>query len=443
MNCNELHKDIEAIKSSRSILRERYNHMNKTGVSGKTDFVESRIATEKLADEILEKYLSDFAEKNPELFNWRPSHEIKLKEKAVFSININNNNGKIIVGQPGSITEVSTTKNGQYEVSTFDTYKEWDIIPMPQINVLTMFSTNKMILGDGYKKEISVCEKDAIEKWNLVKTIKRLNNEEGENCSPHTAIELPNERILIGGDKGMLNICGRDLFGRWKILEVIPGLRDEDGRLSSVKCFYSLSNDDVLIGGSRIIYRCSKNKNTGKWELSNERKTFFNDDKDHYVEDIKTMPNGNILICTDKTIYEGKYNNENNFEQIGVYGEEFYYYGIEDGQRGEYFRKVLPISNDSIIVLSKNTAYDTTSLHELKKDDNGKWFIAQKIGYFDREKDENGNIIAENEVEDIVESANGSFIMAKRGALVEYIRRPGSVEELKDNLDKIIEQGET
>ena len=49
MNCDELRKDIAAIKSSRSVMQEKYDYMNKTGISGKADFVESRITTEKLA----------------------------------------------------------------------------------------------------------------------------------------------------------------------------------------------------------------------------------------------------------------------------------------------------------------------------------------------------------------------------------------------------------
>ena len=438
MNCDELRKDIAAIKSSRSIMQKKYDHMNKTGTSGKADFVESRIATEKLVDEILEKYLPDFAEKNPELFNWHPNQEIKLNERAVFSIN-NNGNERIIVGQPGCLVEISTTKNGQYKVNTFNAHEEWTYTPL--LDVLTVFSKDKILLGDGLHKEINICEKDSMGKWNLTATIERLNNEEGDKCSPNVAIGLPNKRILIGGDNGMLNICGRDMLGRWKILEKIPGLKDKDGELSRVNAFHVLSDNNILIGGSRILYRLSRNTTTDKWVLSDESEKVFNDDDSHYVRDIKTMPNGNLLICTDEAIYEEKYTNEDEFERISAY-KEGRHWGIIGANRYENFRKVLPVADNNIIVLLKNGARDTTSLYSFKKDDNGRWSITQELGYFDKETDEDGNTIADNRIEDIIASPNGGFIIAKRGSLVEYMHRADSVEELKNNLDKIIEKGE-
>lgn len=439
MNCDELRKDIEAIKLSRSDMQEKYDYMNKTGTGGRADFIESRITTEKRIDEILEKYLLDFGEKNPEFFNWHPNQEIELDREAIFSIN-NNGDGRIIVGQPYAITEVSITKDKQYEIKSFDAGKEWGITATPLIHVLTTFSTNKVVLGDGYKKEISICEKDTTGKWNLIKTIKGLKNEEGKNCSPRVAIEFQNESILVGGEDGMLNICGRDLLGRWKVLKRISGLRDKKGVLGGVGAFCSLSDDKILIGGDRIIYQYSKNKDNNTWELSDEREKVFGDDRDHYVEDITPMPNGNILICTDRAIYEIKYNNNDEYEQKGVYKGGSW--GIMKDKRNEYFEKALPISNSNIVVLSKNSAYGTSSLYEFKKNDNGEWSIAQEIGYFDKEKDEDGDVVADEEIRGIVTCANGRFIIAKRGSLVEYARRPSSVKEVKNHLDKIIEKGE-
>ena len=65
MNCQELQKDIQDLKKTRAAFAERVENVLTTGKDS-TAFRKLRSEAEKLENSILEKYVEDFAEHNPE-----------------------------------------------------------------------------------------------------------------------------------------------------------------------------------------------------------------------------------------------------------------------------------------------------------------------------------------------------------------------------------------
>lgn len=105
MNCGELRKDIDSLKSSHATMQNYYNRMNNE-LSGKAEFQKEQSKTEQLNDEILEKYLPDFIEKNPELFEWRLCQEYKI-DNPIDSLEYCDDGSILVGGEDGSIKKVS------------------------------------------------------------------------------------------------------------------------------------------------------------------------------------------------------------------------------------------------------------------------------------------------------------------------------------------------
>lgn len=446
MNCDELRKDIAALKSSRSIMQKKYDHMNKTGISGKADFVESRIATEKLADEILEKYLPDFAEKNPELFNWQPNQEITITDDILTSLS-RCENGDILVGSFGSVFKITKNKEGEYGVDMLVDEIEGVMqssiggvdyeLTIP-INTMSSFSEDKIVLGG--RETFCLINQDN-GNWHLRKKYEQFKNEEGERCSILKILELSNKRVLIGGRKGMLWEYEQDSTGK-PIFKQITGFRDDNEELSSIYDMHELPDGSVLICGVRALYRYSKDEDTNEWNLVNEAPNYFHGQTIPIMHNILEISNHRLLIggWDNDNIYECEIDPDGSLKTI----EEFNINKSYDPEADMIYRleKIFPISDNQILALIEESGEGRYRLYECSKEDD-KWALSQEIGEFNKKDDDDENISSNNRISDIVMSPNNSLMIAKYdGSVVEYTRRSSSVEELKDNLDKIIEKGE-
>ena len=76
MNCQELRRDIEKLTNLKEDFAARFEDGYESGI-GKAAIEEASKTAAEFSDELLEKYLQDFAEKNPKLFGWRMSELIK------------------------------------------------------------------------------------------------------------------------------------------------------------------------------------------------------------------------------------------------------------------------------------------------------------------------------------------------------------------------------
>ena len=72
MNCQELRRDIEKLTALKEDFAARFEDGYESGI-GKAAIDETSKTAAEFSDELLGKYLQDFAEKNPELFGWQMS----------------------------------------------------------------------------------------------------------------------------------------------------------------------------------------------------------------------------------------------------------------------------------------------------------------------------------------------------------------------------------
>lgn len=438
MNCDELRKDIAAIKSSRSTMQEQYDHMNKTGTSGKADFAESRITTEKLVDEILEKYLPDFAEKNPELFNWQPEAEIEL-EYGPTGAAIQYGE-ELLFGGHRRCYRIPKSFTAESKVTETGTGKH-----IRQF----LFCSDGKIAGLGLDG-LSIYKKREDGELELEGEITQFKNERGDECSTKTMIELSDGKILVGGRYGMLCECSNVINPSWGISKQIPGLFKED-KSCDIETFHKTPDGDILIIAEQLLFKYSKNLNSSEWKLIDKKDKLLKQDSNSNIKydriSASHMENGRLtIVVTDlfgnSRINQYDYNgNTREFDLIDssdliIDNEE------ESNREMENIKNIIPINDGKkMIVNTKSYVKDLGTLLECKKNQEGKWVISQVIGHFDKEENDPDDTI-DHRIIGISIIDNNIIISRRDDTVIKYARRPNSVEELKDNIDKIIEKGE-
>lgn len=76
MDCEKLKADIRSLRDAQAAFEDAVNTANETGL-GNTKCKEALERSSELEDAILEGYLDDFYEKNPEVFDYKFSGEIE------------------------------------------------------------------------------------------------------------------------------------------------------------------------------------------------------------------------------------------------------------------------------------------------------------------------------------------------------------------------------
>ena len=134
MNCNELNKEIKTLKTIHEELLLKIDQATETG-QGKVAVNEDIKSITALSDKILEKYLPDFVEKNPELL------EIKLGWRIERIKDYN--------GNETNINSIVTLRDGSLMIGGWDGALYHANIPKPNLDTL------KQHLGDIAKKRES------------------------------------------------------------------------------------------------------------------------------------------------------------------------------------------------------------------------------------------------------------------------------------------------
>ena len=324
MNCNELRKDIDELKSSYATLQEGYNHMNNE-LSGKADFRKNYSKTEQLSDKTLEKYLSDFAEKNPEFGSWHINKEIEtfknksnLPVRSISDIKMASSGSVVVLGRSeyggDQIFEYSFDEDGNPIL-----IKESNPVSAPPLDTIFPLSDGTILATAPHgvfiyqNNQETKHENDKITELygSIVKGSEDLQFAHGE----YAACQLSDDLILVGeyGINEIRREKNKDgTYGEWKIKPILYGgeetvvekmpdgaaligghgfvqeyrkingenwklgerkyeIFDADGYDMQVRKIIQLSDEKMLIVGSHDpsgpIYEYNKNPETGEWEI--------------------------------------------------------------------------------------------------------------------------------------------------------------------------------
>ncbi|MBR2766504.1 hypothetical protein IKD67_00210 [Candidatus Saccharibacteria bacterium] len=438
MNCNELHKDIAELKASCATLQEGYNRMNNE-LSGKADFRNNYHKTEQLSDKTLEKYLSDFTEKNPELFSWKLDKKLEYfkglfgKQIEGATITKRTSNGNIIVlsdspypGDNCMFYEYSlddfdnlVLKRSSFEIKDKRVLVQTVFTPLPDGAVLVGGANilyeikeddrSKTHLSD-YKSEIFVDKPRAIS----------------------AVAPLPNGGILIGGEDG--EICEGRKNPHTKRWEIVKSLEREEYS-PPVTCITEMPDGAMLVACEKYIYECREN-DEGDWELGEGINGFVT--HDGYEDEVKSifqLSDEKMLIigCKD-AIYEYNKNSEGDWE----IGEK----RIGPPNINPYFVTQLP--NNEVIILGEGQTF------VYKKNRNGWTLIEDETisDAFEKECDEWPDYIIPLESNKIVvggvkwkEIEDG--YPESEDTVMLFSQPEQTVEGLKQHLDIIIEKGDS
>ena len=438
MDCNKLRKDIEELNDIRDKLNEKINNATETG-KGKTEIVALAKEAEEETDAVLEQYLDDFFEKNPQLLSVKLSeHCIEgFKDKDGYETTINAisplpNGNMLIGGWNGALYECQKQPDGSYKLSEhrIEGFEDKDgdethvfaISPLPNGN---------MLIG-GHEDALYEYQKQPDGSYKLSEhRIEGFENKYGYENTINAISPLPSGNMLIGGSGGALYEYQKQPDGSYKLSEhCIEGFRDDRGHATTINAISPLPNGNMLVGGHYgALYEYQKQPD-GSYKLGEHRIEGF-EDKDGDETDIHAispLPNGNMLIggCNG-ALYEYQKQPDGSYKL-----SEHRIEGFEDKDGDETdIHAIFPLSNGNMLIGGRDGA-----LYEYQKQPDGSYKLSEhRIEGFENKY---GHETAINAISPL---PNGNMLIGgKFGALHEAQVPLKSLETLKQSLDQIIEQ---
>ena len=159
MDCTKIQSDIEKLESLRDSLSSSLSAINETG-KGRINAKANQKQAQALEDELLQNYLQDFAEKNPDLLSWQLGEKIEGFDGHIESIALLPDGGALVGGEDGELRVCSRDPDGNWklseEIEGFDSY----------INSIAPLSDGGALVGGGYS-ELRVCSRDPDGNWKL------------------------------------------------------------------------------------------------------------------------------------------------------------------------------------------------------------------------------------------------------------------------------------
>ena len=205
MDCTALSSDIDHLKSLRDTLQTQLAQATETG-QGKSAILSAQAEATAVTDQLLEKYLPNFFEHNPELI------EIQL----------------------GPHIEGFVDMDGDH--ANIDS-----IAPLPDGSAL---------VGGNYGT-LHRCYQDSSSHWQLGPLIDDFKDTNGARCSIKSIAPLPDGSALVGGFYGSLHRCYQDSSGHWQLGPLIEGFVDKDGYAMNIYSIAPLPDGSTLVGGGR------------------------------------------------------------------------------------------------------------------------------------------------------------------------------------------------
>ena len=263
MNCEKLHQDIEKLKEQYNSFSSKLKFsIEKAEGKGKIALSEQLRNTLALQDQILESYLPDFFEKNPELLQLNLGNRIECKDAYDrFSdiLTITQLSDKsIMIGGLGTLYRATVDENGELILGDHIEYKGSNGVS-DFIRCITQLSDDSIIIANPstfYRARI-----DKNGKFNLGNLM---------GLSINSIAQLSDDSIIAGGDRGVLCHAAIGKNGELDLDNTIE-CRNYDGDLDDVLAITPLPDDSTMIGGRNgILYRAvieKDEKNSARMNL--------------------------------------------------------------------------------------------------------------------------------------------------------------------------------
>ena len=214
MDCKKLKTDIDKLKSLHDSLRIQLDEMNETVQGDKAEIKRVQKQASELEDQLLEEYLDDFAEKNPELFTrWELNGRIEGFVDAdgdvaiIKSISAMPDGGMLVGGIGGALYELRKGEDG---------------------------------------------------KWKLGERIGGFKDIDGSEVNIFSISAMPDGGMLVGGTYGALYEYRQGEDGKWKLGERIEGFEDANGYEADVCSISVMPDGGMLVGGTGALYEYSR-----------------------------------------------------------------------------------------------------------------------------------------------------------------------------------------
>ena len=256
MNCQELKRDIEKLEDLYSRFKNKYELSSESGL-GKIELTNISNEANENVDEILERYLPDFKEHNPELFGWQIGERIEdFGRDDVYRISVLPDGGVFMTGYGSAVHYATRNQDGGWDIKKriggFD--KEMGI------RSISALSDDDVLIGGRYLHH--AIKKDGGFDVELI-------GEFGDGIEhANSLLPLPDGRIIVGGDRGTLG-CVTKESNSWNI-EVIGELKDEDGEVEGIESILALPDGDILIIGMYRSLKCATKNQDGSWKLDDK-----------------------------------------------------------------------------------------------------------------------------------------------------------------------------
>ena len=246
MNCEKLHQDIEKLKEQYNSFSSKLDFSTKEA-KGKIALSEQLRNTLALQDQILESYLPDFFEKNPELLQLNLGDRIddRMECKDAYgnpanirSITQLSDKSIMIGGWNGALYHATIDENGNVNLSNRIECKDADSKPAYIISI-TQLSDKSIMLGghDGTFYHATVDENGNVNLSDRIECKDAYDNPAIIN----SITQLSDKSIMLGGDDGTLYHATVDENGNVNLSDRIE-CKDAYGNPADIRSITQLSD---------------------------------------------------------------------------------------------------------------------------------------------------------------------------------------------------------
>jgi ketosteroid isomerase-like protein len=270
MNCEKLNQDIAKLQTLRDRFARKVDELNDS-MRGKIETRKIQKEIQELENQVLESYLTEFKEKNPELFRWHLGEKINGFKGIAWSIaQLPEGEGVLVGGNVGTLYVCRKDKDGKWKLGEkIDGFEDGYGNSIDIASIAQLPDGEGMLVG-GSSGKLFVCRKNEEGKWKLEEEISGFKDVWGDACNIETIAPLPDgEGMLVGGDSRALFICRKGADGRWKLEEKIDGFKSKlGGNRQSIYSIMPLPDKEgMLVGGDMGELRVCRKNEDGKWKL--------------------------------------------------------------------------------------------------------------------------------------------------------------------------------
>ncbi len=436
MNCKELNQDIKRLKSLRDLLKKKVDAATETGL-GRIAIELAKDNATSATDQVLEKYMDDFCEKNPGL------RLITFEKRIEGFVNVNGNpawaysispipgtDNLLIGGDEGTLYEYQKQLDGSYQLGkriegfvNTNGYPAWahSISPIPGTD-------NLLIVGNN--GELYEYQKQPDGSYRLGERIDGFVNAKGKPAWANSISPIPGtDNLLVGGNDGALCEYQKQPDGSYRLGKRINGFVAANGRPTRANSVSPIpGTDNLLIGGNNGALCEYQKQPDGSYRLG-ERIDGFVDayGKPANASSVSPIPGtDNLLIGGEKgALYEYQKQLDGSY-RLGERIDGF----VDANGKPTWAYSISPIPGTDNLLIGGNDG----ALYEYQKQPDGSYRLGERIDGF---VDANGKPTWAFPIS-LIPGTDNLLIGGNNGALYEYQKQPDGSYRLGERIDGFV-----